>query len=249
MKRIAKKLLALLMASVMTFGLLPASELAGINFNGLFSVTGEAVADDEVGSYPLDVVICSNKTNYGAIDTATFTVTIKNISTSSVSDISSECSLNGLSPIGKNNTYYIDNVTLKPGESASYSYNATINPNSLNFLLKFILQIKRFFSGSQTVPEMNFEDGRNKTAGDITVKFSSEEVTETVFVWYQYDTEIIRQKLPRLLTIHIIPKTLIWMMLLKTHIIHAELLQSAEALKILISIHLIVTLWSHAMTE
>lgn len=191
MKKIAKKLLALLMASVMTFGLPPAFELAGINFNGLFSVTGEAVVDGEVGSYPLDVVICSNKTNYGAIDTATFTVTIKNISTSSVSDISSECSLNGLSPIGKNNTYYIDNVTLKPGESSSYSYNATINPNSLNFLLKFILQIKRFFSGSQTVPEMNFEDGRNKTAGDITVKFSSEEVTETVSVWYQYDTEII----------------------------------------------------------
>lgn len=191
MKKITKKLLALLLASIMTFGLLPVSELSGINFDGLFSVTAEAETADVVGSYPLDIEIRSNKANYGAIDTATFTVTIKNISSSSVSDISSKCNLNGLSPIGKNNTYYVNNVTLKPGESTTYSYNATINPNSLNFLLKFILQIKRFFTGSQTVPEINFEDGRNKATEDITVKFSSTEVTETVSVWYQYDTEVI----------------------------------------------------------
>lgn len=191
MKKITKKLLALLLASILTFGLLPVSELSGINFDGLFSVTAEAETVDVVGSYPLDIEIRSNKANYGAIDTATFTVTIKNISSTSVSDISSKCNLDGLSPIGKNNTFYVDNVTLKPGESITYSYNATINPNSLNFFMKFILQIKRFFSGSQAVTEMNFEDGRNKTTDDVTVKFSSEEVTETVSVWYQYDTEII----------------------------------------------------------
>ncbi len=191
MRNFTKKLLALFMVLVMPLGLLPSFELSGISSDSLFFVTAEAAEDDKVGSYPLDVVINSNKTNYGAIDTATFTVTIKNISGSSVSDISSKCNLNGISPIGKNNTYHIDNITLKPGESASYSYKATINPNRLNFLLKFILQIKRFFAGSQTVPEMNFEDGRNKATGDITVKFSSKEVTETVSVWYKYDTEII----------------------------------------------------------
>lgn len=191
MKKITKKVLALLLAAVMILGVLPAYELSGTNFENLFSVSAKAVTNDAVGSYPLDITISSNKTNYGAIDTATFTVTIKNISNSSVSDISSKCNLNGLSSIGKNNTFYVDNVTLKPSESITYSYNATINPNSLNFLFSFFLQIKRFFAGSQTVPEMNFEDGRNKATSNITVKFSSVEVTESVSVWYQYDTEII----------------------------------------------------------
>lgn len=42
MKKFAKKFLAFLLASVMSFGLLPVTELFGINFDGLFSVTAEA---------------------------------------------------------------------------------------------------------------------------------------------------------------------------------------------------------------
>lgn len=48
MRKIAKKLLALLLASVMTFGLLPVSEIADIDLGGLFSVKAEAAT---VSSY------------------------------------------------------------------------------------------------------------------------------------------------------------------------------------------------------
>ena len=53
------------------------------------------------------------------------------------------------------------------------------------------LKIKRLFSGSENVPVITVNDGRNKTSENITVKFSKNEITDTVTVWYKYDTTIV----------------------------------------------------------
>jgi uncharacterized repeat protein (TIGR02543 family) len=189
MKKAVKSLLAIILVVVMTIGTVPLNGFLRLNLLSL-TATAETV-DESVGSYPLDVSISSNKTNYGALDKGTFTVVIKNVSNSTVSNISSKSYFKGLSPIGKNNTFNVEDVTLDAGESIEYSYNVTINPNRLNGFLGFFLKIKRLFSGSQSIPNVDYEDGRNKTSESITVKFSSVEITDTVTVWYKHDTEII----------------------------------------------------------
>ena len=187
MKKTMKSLLAILLVAVMTIGVMPLNGFTGLN---LFNLTAEA-SDESLDSYPLDVSISSNKTNYGALDKATFTVTIKNVSNSTITNISSKSDFEGILPIGKNNTFNVEDTTLDAGESVEYTYNATINPNELNGFLGFFLKIKRFFSGSQSLPNVNYDDGRNKISEDITVKFSSVEITDTVSVWYKHNTEII----------------------------------------------------------
>ena len=185
MKKTIVKALCIFLSVVM---LITAMPMVGVN---LFPAADAAGADEALGAYPLDVSVSSDKTSYGALDVATFTVTIKNVSNSTVYNISSQSDFNGLSPTGKGNTYILDGVSLNAGESIGYSYKATINPDRLNFFLKLFLKIKRLFSGSENVPSITVNDGRNNTAESISVRFSKNEVTDTVTVWYKYDTTIV----------------------------------------------------------
>ncbi len=85
MEKFAKKLLAFLLASVMSFGLLPVTELFGINFDGLFTVTAEAatVVSREEYSYGGLLVRIPANTTLQCYQTETSTVKYRKINAQS----------------------------------------------------------------------------------------------------------------------------------------------------------------------
>lgn len=154
------------------------------------AVAANAITDQFV-EYPLDVSVYSDQSSYGATGRARIFVSISNVGDLRVSDISAIGTFQNTQPVGKDNTLTIDGVSIAPDEEYSFDYSVSLQPAKLGFFQRLILQFKQLFWGTQSAPRNRFDDGRNMISKEITLRFGSNTVKETVFVYYAYDTEII----------------------------------------------------------
>lgn len=180
-----KRVLAMIMIIVMVMTIIPFG-----TFTSFANETTETIESDEL--CPLDVCVKTDKTKYSFISTALFTVTVKNVSSKKIENISAISDFSDVQPIS--GQLYAENETLDPNESFSYSYTATVKPSKLNFFWKIVLLIKNIISGTKSIPTVNFDDGRTKVSASIDVKYGSVNVTDTVNVWFKSPTEIINAK-------------------------------------------------------
>lgn len=180
-----KRLLAFFMTMVMIISIIPLGTIgtAAYEIDSLYS---------SVEFCPLEIQVKTDKASYSSMSTAYYYITIKNISEKKIEKISAVSNFTDLQPIS--GQLYVENKALNPNESIKYSYTATIQPGKLNFFLMLLLRIKIFFTGTQTVPAVNFEDGRSNTSAIIKVKYGSVSITDKINVWYEKPTEVITTK-------------------------------------------------------
>lgn len=177
-----KKFMSLILTLVMVLTMLPV---------GTFSITSvaEDIDDNKISYCPLEVAVKTDKSKYSSIGTAKYIVTIKNNGENAVEKISAVSEFNDLQPISGD--LYIKNKKLNPGESLSYSYSATIKPNKLNVFWMIILVIKNMFSGTKSIPSVDFDDGRSVFSSEVRTSYGGVVVTDEVKVYYNYLTALI----------------------------------------------------------
>lgn len=168
-----KKLLCLLLVGTLL--------LSGIG-TGL---TAFAESNSENES-PLKVEVTTDKTSYGALGIAKFTVKVTNVSDETIQNISAEAVFGDLAPCKSNSETKKEAQNLSPNESFSFSYSATVSSNkaNLNIFQKFFLWIVRLFNGGFTAKNNDFDNGRDYTENTKSIKFGNANVTNTVRVWY-----------------------------------------------------------------
>lgn len=142
MKKITKVLLVLLVALMM----LP--------------LTVSAVSDNETMSNNLSITISTDKNEYKVTNVAKITATITNTGSTDIENITAQAVFDELAPVSAKSSETNKNVAvLKPGESFSFTYKATLNSSkhNLNFFQKIILFLVRFFNGGYTINNIDFD--------------------------------------------------------------------------------------------
>lgn len=177
-----KKLTSILLAVTMILTMLP------IETFGIAS-SAENISDNSVAYCPLELTVETDKSKYSSISTAKYIITIKNNGEKPVDKISSVSDFNDLQPISGD--LYIKDKNLNPGESLTYSYSATIKPGKLNIFSMIILLIKNIFSGTKSIPSVDFDDGRSTISSEVKTTYGKVTVTDKVKVYYNYLTEVI----------------------------------------------------------
>ncbi|MBQ7122082.1 MAG: InlB B-repeat-containing protein [Clostridia bacterium] len=146
-----------------------------------FSVNQNAVSD-------LDIRIESSKSSYSTFDTATFTVTVSNVSGKTVENISAVAIFDELVPVGKKSETKKEVSSLNANESFTFSFNAMINTKNvnLNFFQRLIINIIKFFKGAATIGN-DINDGRNCQEAYATVNYSGIDIKQIVKVYYTFE--------------------------------------------------------------
>lgn len=146
-----------------------------------FSVNQNAVSD-------LDIRIESSKSSYSTFDTATFTVTVSNVSGKTVENISAVAIFDELVPVGKKSETKKEVSSLNANESFTFSFNAMINTKNvnLNFFQRLIINIIKFFKGAAAVGN-DINDGRNCQEAYATVNYSGIDIKQIVKVYYTFE--------------------------------------------------------------
>lgn len=135
-------------------------------------------------SEPLKIEVTTDKSSYTAYGIAEITVKVTNTSDEAVNNISAEAVFEQLAPVGKNNETFKEIESLQSGESFTFSYKATLNPNkvNINFFEKIILWFVRLFNGGYTATSHNIEaDTENITE----IKFGKYTAENVVKVGYK----------------------------------------------------------------
>lgn len=192
MKKI-KKALSVMLVVVIMLTATPLSGFMGLEFPEWldFSMEVRAAETNDDSSAPISVTVTTDSSSYGAMEYANITVEIINNGTKTVDNVSAIGNFDDLVPIGNKLSLYVDGESIEPGGALYYGYKVSIQPSRLNFLLNMFLSIKNFFSGKCSVPNVNFNDGRETSSDTIEISFGGKTVSETVTVWYDYETEIV----------------------------------------------------------
>lgn len=192
MKKI-KKALSIMLVVVIMLTATPLSGFMGLEFpEGLdFSMEVSAAETNDDSSAPISVTVTTDSSSYGAMEYANITVEIINNGTKTVDNVSAIGNFDSLVPIGNELSLYVDGESIEPGGALYYGYKVSIQPSRLNFLLNMFLSIKNFFSGKCSVPNVNFNDGRETSSDTIEISFGGKTVSETVTVWYERPIDII----------------------------------------------------------
>lgn len=125
----------------------------------LGTVSIAASASSGVPEDNLELIINTDKENYGAFDKAKITVTVINIGDDSLCDVSAGVSGSTYRPL-KGETTYCRVDRLEPGESVSVTFRAVIPPDTkgLSFFTSLFLKIKAFFLKTQPIPLTGIRD-------------------------------------------------------------------------------------------
>ena len=182
-----KKLLSIVLASLMII-----TSICIVPISAVDNPTSYEASQSMSFGNPLSVRVETDKKSGGSLDVAKVTVTITNNSEKRVNEISSMSSFNDIKPVKKDSILFIDSVSIAPKSSYSYSFSVTVNPNKLNFIVRFILLIKTFFIGSRNVPGKNFNNGREVISSDIYLKLGNVKVSDKVSVLYEKNEEVIK---------------------------------------------------------
>ena len=177
-----KSLLSMFLALVMLLMSVPNTRLTAAAY--------EAGTEIENG-YPLKVTFETEKDSYSSLSTARYDVTIENTSNKTVENISAKCGLDSIQPIDANIVLEIDCVSLKAGESYSFTFYATVKNSKLNFILSFFLLLKNLFASRPTNPNSDFNNGRPYMTATTDVKYGSVAVNEAVMVWFNDIAEVV----------------------------------------------------------
>lgn len=163
MKKITKVLLVLLVALMM----LP--------------LTVSAVSDNETMSNNLSITISTDKNEYKVTNVAKITATITNTGSEDIENITAQAVFNDLAPVSAKSSETNKNVAvLKPGESFSFTYKATLNSSkhNLNFFQKIILFFVRLFNGGYTANSIDFDVVTENVTEIKFGKFTAENVIQ-----------------------------------------------------------------------
>ena len=180
MKKI-KKLLSVILVTAIVF----TTFSIGITASAENAMTENSATADS----PLEVIVTTNKTDYGKFDIAEFTVTVTNTSDETVENISAEAIFNDLDPVGKKSETSKEVGSLNAGESFSFSYKATLSLDNsdVDFFSKIILWLVRIFNGGYTANENNFDNGRGNISKVDVINFGKVSADNEVMVWYEYN--------------------------------------------------------------
>lgn len=151
MKKLKKLLSVILVATMVltTFSI-------GITASAESTTTETGTTADS----PLEVVVTTNKSDYGKFDVAEITVTVTNTSDETVENISAEAVFNDLAPCKQDSSETFKEIEdLNPGESFSFSYKATLSLDNsdVGFFSKIILWFVRLFNDGYTIVNGNSE--------------------------------------------------------------------------------------------
>ena len=139
---------------------------------------------------PISIVVKTDKNSYSYSKIATFNVTVTNSSENIIEDVTAHVVFDELSPIAKgSNTHKKETKKLKPGESISFSYKATINPNKnkLNFFQKIIFWFVQLFNNGYDISTERINDGRNITELVTELDFGKFRPTNIIEVAYNIE--------------------------------------------------------------
>lgn len=172
--KIKKHILSILLAISMLFCSLPVFVQAEENFQ-LEAPTIEITTD---------------KSTYGAYETAVVTVKVYPTDGCPIENVNVEASLNNQLCSFANNQLSAETKVLQP-EGIEYSFNVVVSKKAsgLNIFQKFILFFKRLFTKTITVTGNTFEDGRDSTSAEQEIKFGSAKGLISVNVWYDGTVE------------------------------------------------------------
>jgi len=186
MRKTAKKLTAVLLAVAILL------TLAVNSFATNSAPTQSVVTSNPASNPPLSIDIATNRNFYGLLSAIKYTVTITNISSETVTNVSAEALFgDDLAPLANDSQFTAEAEGLAPGESMTFIYNATLrNLKSVDIFLYIFKLIANLFTGSvATLEENGFNDGREYAETSKTIKVASAfnakyGVENTVRVWY-----------------------------------------------------------------
>ncbi|MBQ1995943.1 MAG: fibronectin type III domain-containing protein, partial [Clostridia bacterium] len=139
---------------------------------------------------PVSIVVETDKNSYSYTKIATFNVTVTNSGDTVIKDVTAQVVFDKLSPVAKgSNTHKKEAKELKPGESLSFSYKATLHPdkNKLNFFQKIIMWFVQFFNSGYDVSTERINDGRNVTEHITEINFGKNRPINIIEVAYNMD--------------------------------------------------------------
>lgn len=144
------------------------------------------------GDSPLKIEISSNKNSYKAINTAKFTVTVKNISDDTVENVSVETIFDGLVPVGMSSQLSKEVEEIEAGESISFSFDAMLDTEkvSTNFFSELIIKIIKLFKGEKAIVENDFNDGRLYAEDIAEITFGDANISQVARVWYSAGVDL-----------------------------------------------------------
>lgn len=136
---------------------------------------------------PLEITIATDKAEYKVTNVAKITATVTNTGKEDIKNVSAEAVFNDLAPVSKKTSETKKEVeTLKSGESISFTYKATLNPNEhkLNLFQKIFLWFVRLFNGGYTPSDNGFDNGRDCTEQTYNLIFGKFATENVIRVWY-----------------------------------------------------------------
>lgn len=154
----------------------------------MLSLTAFGVSSVE--DNPITIVVKTDKNSYSYTKIAVFDVTVTNSSQNIIENVTAQVVFDELSPVAKgNNTHKKEVKELKPGESFSFAYKATLNPNKnkLNFFQKIIFWFVQLFNNGYDVSTERINDGRNIAELVMEIDFGKFKPTNIVEVAYNLD--------------------------------------------------------------
>lgn len=144
------------------------------------------------GESPLKIEIKSDKSSYKAYNTAEFTVTVKNTSSSAVENVSIETIFDGLVPVGTKSQLVKEVDEIAAGQSVEFSFDAMLDTDkiSTNFFNELIIKIIKLFKGQKAIPENDFNDGRLYVEDIAEVTFGDANIVQEARAWYDAGVEL-----------------------------------------------------------
>ena len=182
----SKKTTGIILVAVLLIQLIVVGSLSADALNQATRPNAETT-----NGYPISLSVKTDADSYFLWDVASITVSIRNESENKIKNISCVSAFDGLQPVRKSSTLQCSKDVLNAGESFTYSYSVMLQPNKTNIFFRAFLMIKSFFVGRLSAPGYTIDENKSITKENVTMKFSSVIITDTVFIQYDYETNII----------------------------------------------------------
>ncbi len=128
----------------------------------------------------------TDKSSYGALDTAKITVTVLPSDGFFAENVSVSTKIGNQLSAVDNSSVFFKETTLLTDKGLSFSFYvvASKNANGLNLFQKIIIFIKRLFNPEIIVPSYNFNDDRAIIISEETIKFGNVDGKISISIWY-----------------------------------------------------------------